>query len=122
MSEYGDGNSRDAGSQRPPLSIGQFVHADISGAVQQDVVSLPRRALHPGDKVWVLDQEDRLKQLSVNVLQSNVNQVMVKGDFAEQSRVVVSQLAVNVAGMKVTPVADEQFAGTDTNKSSMALN
>jgi RND family efflux transporter MFP subunit len=104
--------SREADSKRPPLSIGQFVHADISGAVQQDVVSLPRKALHPGYKVWILDQDDRLQQLSVNVLQSNVNQVMVKGNFSDQSRVVVSQLAVNVAGMKVTPVVDvEQFAG-----------
>ncbi len=116
--------SRAANSKRPPLSIGQFVHADISGALQQDVVSLPRRALHPGDKVWVLDQEDRLKQLSVSVLLSNVNQVMVKGDFSEQSRVVVSSLAVNVAGMKVTPVidADNQYASLANKQSPLALN
>lgn len=95
--------ARDAGSKRPPLNVGQFVEARIAGRAQEGVVILPRRALQPEDRIWVLDDADRLVSQRVNVLQADESQVVVRGNLPEGSRVVVQPLSVMIAGQVVSP-------------------
>jgi multidrug efflux pump subunit AcrA (membrane-fusion protein) len=104
---------RAADSERPPLAIGQFVEAEIVGREINDVVILPRRAVQPEDKVWVLDNKNQLVTLPVDVLYSDGRQVFVKGDFIENTRVVVAPAAVMIAGRVVVPRdINLQVAGT----------
>jgi RND family efflux transporter MFP subunit len=107
--------ARDPSSERPPLAIGQFVEAEIIGKQIDSVVVLPRRAVQPEDKIWVLDNADRLAMLPVDVLYSDGRQVFVKGAFAENTRVVVSPGAVMVAGQVVAP-RDSKLQVAITNK------
>ncbi|MCZ6831492.1 MAG: efflux RND transporter periplasmic adaptor subunit [Gammaproteobacteria bacterium] len=93
--------AREAGSDRPPLSIGLFVDAEISGRSLPQVSLLPRDALRNDGSVLVVDESDHLQVRSVRVLKSNLRQLWVQG-LVHQERVVVSQLPIAIAGMRVT--------------------
>ena len=93
--------AREAGSDRPPLSIGLFVNAEISGRSLPQVSLLPRDALRNDGSVLVVDESDHLQVRSVRVLKSDLRQLWVQG-LVHQERVVVSELPIAIAGMRVT--------------------
>lgn len=92
---------RDPASDRPPLSIGLFVEAEIQGRQLSQVATLPRNALRNDGSVLLVDADDRLQSRQVRVLKSNAREVWVQG-LRQGERVVTSQPSVAVEGMAVT--------------------
>ncbi len=101
----------DASSGRPPLMIGQFVEAQISGREQDNAIALPRQALRPENTLWLVDDNRRLQIMPVVVLQSDDNQVLVQGDFDASIEVIVSALNLVVPGMSLAPRSADAQAG-----------
>lgn len=102
VAEIPEPYAEQAGSERPPLAIGQFVEAELSGKSLDEVLVLPRAALRPGDVIW-LAQDDKLQIAPVQILQLNKREVAVRGDFDAAVDVIVSPLALAVAGMPLAP-------------------
>lgn len=98
-------------SGRPPLAVGLFVEAEILGREVRDVTVLPRAALRAGDRVLVLDGDDRLRFRSVDVLRIDREQVVLRGGVDRGERVCVSPLESAVDGMKVRAIAPAQVRG-----------
>jgi RND family efflux transporter MFP subunit len=101
---------RQPGSNRPPLSIGKFVQAEIQGRELEDIVILPRKALRAERKVWLLNADQQLEPIDVDVLYSDGQRVAVRGSFGERAKVVVSSLNIAVAGMKLAERKPEDMA------------
>jgi RND family efflux transporter MFP subunit len=104
-----------ASDGRPPLSVGLFVEAEILGAESEDVVVLPRSALRGGDRVLIVDDEDRLRFRDVDVLRSVRDEVFVQGGLERGERVCVSSLETAVDGMRV------RVARTPAERGAQAL-
>ncbi|GAA5443917.1 solvent efflux pump periplasmic linker SrpA [Microbulbifer sp. NBRC 101763] len=85
-----------------PLMNGLFVEADIAGRTFDDVVELPRQALHEGDHLLVLNEESKLIFKEVELLQSIGDKVWLRGEIATGDRVVVSSLGYSREGMALT--------------------
>jgi RND family efflux transporter MFP subunit len=105
-----DPYARLAGSERPPLAVGLFVHAEIAGRVAPGVVELPRSALRPGDQVLIVDAEDRLRFRPVGVLRATATSVILRGGVADGERVCLSPLDVVTDGMRVRTVEEDAGA------------
>jgi RND family efflux transporter MFP subunit len=88
----------------PPLPVGLFVSADIRGNRVDDVVSLPRSALRDGNRVLVVDAEDRMNFREITPLRFYQDEVIVEGGLAAGERVCVSPIQTVVEGMTVRPV------------------
>jgi len=86
---------------RPPLAVGLFVRAEIQGRRAEDVIVLPRAAVRPDDRVFVIDAEDRLEVRPVDVLRVERDRVLVRGGLVPGERVTISPLAEAVEGMRV---------------------
>lgn len=86
------------------LLPGLFVDGEIQGKSISAGYRLPRQALRPGDRVWLVDQQDRLVIKAVQVLQKTPTDVLVKDGFADGDRVVTSALDIPVNGMQVTVI------------------
>ena len=93
-------------SARPPLAVGLFVHAEIDGHVARDVLVVPRAAMRDGERMLVVDAQDRLHLREVEVLRIDRDDVLVRGRLAPDERVVVSSLQVVVDGMQVRPLSE----------------
>lgn len=87
--------------QKPPLSVGLFVEAEIIGAEAKDVIVLPRSALRGHSQVLVVDGEERLRFRNVDILRVNRDQVLVQGGLAMGDRICLSPLETPVEGMPV---------------------
>lgn len=100
---YGLGS--DAGS---PLAVGMFVKADIAGVNSQSAMVLPRMALRNANKVYVINDNNRLEIRTVDVLSTSVETVLVTDGVKPGDKVVTSTIPAAVDGMEVRAITREQ--------------
>lgn len=84
-----------------PLLSGLFVQAEIEGVARAGLYALPRSALNNLQQVKLVDAEQRLVFRDVEILRSEPGRVVVKSGLQAGERVVVSDLPLPVAGMRV---------------------
>ncbi|UHQ56051.1 MULTISPECIES: efflux RND transporter periplasmic adaptor subunit [Microbulbifer] len=87
-----------------PLAVGLFVTAETESVQERRATVLPREALRNADKVYVIDEEDRLDIRTVEVLSTSESRVVVASGVADGERVVTSTVANVVDGMAVQPI------------------
>ncbi len=86
-----------------PLINGLFVEAQIAGKTYDDITLLPRQALHEGNHILVLNEENQLGFRDVELLQAVGDQVWLRGDIASGDKVVISSLGYSREGMVLSP-------------------
>jgi len=94
--------------RRSPLAVGLFVEAELLGRRVEDAVQLPRSALRDGSHVLVVDDEERMRTRSVQVLRLDGDRVVIGGGLAAGERVVVSPIQIMMEGMKVRTLAEDR--------------
>jgi len=94
--------------QDVPLNVGLFVNAEIEGLLVEDVVVLPRNALRNGNRVLVVDDENRLHYRDIEPLRLYRDQVLIQSGLETGERVCISPLQTAIEGMPVNPISDEE--------------
>jgi len=84
-----------------PASIGQFVSARIEGRSLKKVITLPREVLRQGDRVLVVDENDKLRTRMVKVAEVNRDHVVISEGLKAGDVVCLSQLGLAVDGLLV---------------------
>lgn len=93
-------------SRRPPLVAGLFASITIEGLKLEKAALLPRAALRPEDRIWVVDDDQRLQFREVNVARISKEGVLIDAGLVSGERVVVSQIKAVTNGMMVRPIKD----------------
>ena len=91
-----------------PIAVGMFVHADIAGVNSQSAMVLPRLALRNANKVYVINDENRLEIRTVEVLSTSEEIVLVSNGLKVGDKVVTSTIPAAVDGMEVRAITREQ--------------
>jgi hypothetical protein len=86
---------------KTPISIGQFVAAEVEGRVFDSVFQLPRDVLRQGNSVLVVDEHNKLKTRHVTVVEANREYVVISSGIEEGDIICKSQLGVDVDGLLV---------------------
>ena len=94
---------------RPPLSVGLFVQVEIAGRIIPEALVIPRGAVREGERVLILDDENRLHFRPIEILRTERELVIVQGGLFAGDRVAVSPLPDAIEGMSVR-VLDESLA------------
>lgn len=81
----------------PPLVNGMFVRAYIEGQANPNWV-IPERALH-GGKIYLMDEQNRLRIVPVTVLFRRDNQVVIDGKLSHGQKLIVNDLLPAIEGM-----------------------
>ena len=84
-----------------PLLLGAYVRVTIEGKEFDDVCVLPRTALRDGNRIWIMDDEDRLEVREVTIVWEREDAVLIRHEFEEGTRIITSRIAVPVPGMKL---------------------
>ncbi len=111
--------------EKPSLKVGMFVTARLQGHQLEDVFVLPRKALRPGDQLFVADEESRLSIRNATVYQKNEDTVIVTGGLEPGERIVLTPLEYAVSGMQLQPIDPGNAGGSpafsdETDKSGRA--
>lgn len=83
----------------PRLLIGSYVRGIIEGKTVPAAAAIEREFLRDGDRVWVLDAENRLDIRPVEIAYRGPDRVLVTGGLAAGERLIVSDLPAPVAAM-----------------------
>lgn len=97
-----------AAAEGMPIAVGMFVTAEIDGVKHQQALTMPRLALRSQDKVYVINEENRLEIRTVDVISTSEDRVLVSGGVNPGERVVTSTLPNAVDGMAVEPISREE--------------
>ena len=100
---YGLGSDHGA-----PLAVGMFVSAEITSVTSQLAFVLPRLALRNTDKVYVINDDNRLEIRTVDVLSTSADTVLVTSGVEAGEKVVTSTIPAAVDGMEVRAITRDQ--------------
>lgn len=100
-----------AASKGMPLAVGMFVSAEIAGVAEQEAFVMPRLALRNKDKVYVINEDNRLEIRTVEVLATSKDRVLVLSGVNSGERVVTSTLPNAVDGMEVEAIFRHEQSG-----------
>ncbi|WP_213864774.1 efflux RND transporter periplasmic adaptor subunit [Vibrio crassostreae] len=104
-------------SNATPLVNGMFVKAEIEGVANLSWV-VPERALH-GDKVYLMDDNQRLQVVNVEVLYRRDNQVVVSGELQTGDKLVLNDVLPAIEGMLLKESnSEEDELESDTQESA----
>lgn len=90
---------------RAPLRIGTFVNANIRGRALHDLVALPRHVLRADNYLWVVDDEQRLRDRKVSVLRTGEDLVYVSAGLEEGEQVSLTAVDPALSGARVEVVS-----------------
>tara|TARA_B100001769_G_scaffold26447_1_gene17420 strand:- start:290 stop:1468 length:1179 start_codon:yes stop_codon:yes gene_type:complete len=90
--------------QSPPLAIGMFVDAVIEGKTIKDGFLIPNSAINNNSKIYIINKSDNLEIREIEVLGTENDNVIIKGEISEGERVVVSPLNNAKDGMALKPI------------------
>ena len=87
-------------SDRRPLLLGDYVSARIDGRTVENVYIIDRQHLKDGNRIYIADEEDRLRSRSVELIWSSAEYVLVR-NIEKGQRLIVSDVPAPVEGMKL---------------------
>ncbi|CAM4002474.1 efflux RND transporter periplasmic adaptor subunit [Vreelandella rituensis] len=90
-------------SDGPALRLGDILRANFSPTAQEALIALPAAAVRPGERVWWLDEDDRLRQSRVELAYRGEDRLLIRAGIEPGSRVVVAGLAQPREGQEVRP-------------------
>ena len=89
----------------PPLTIGLFVEAEIMGKTVDDVVVVPGAALQAGNRLYVVDTDNRLSFRDAEIVRLTAETAYLRVEVSNGERICVTPLDDVVEGQSVRPVS-----------------
>ncbi|MFL2834491.1 MAG: hypothetical protein ACJZ8L_03520, partial [Alphaproteobacteria bacterium] len=87
----------------PPLAIGTYVDAEIDGNFITDGYLVPISAIKNENKIYIIDQDNKLRIKEIEISGTEDENVIVKG-INDEDMVIVSTLNSGIEGMELTPM------------------
>lgn len=98
----------------PALRLGDVMRITYHTTATETLIALPSAALRPGEQVWWVDDEERLRTTTVTLAYRGQEEALVRSGLEAGQRVVVAGLAQPRIGQQVrlrqrgdTPARDE---------------
>lgn len=99
-----------------PLLLGSYVCVDIVGLEVDTVFSIPPTAVHDGDSVWIMRDDNTLEVRKVEIVWQDKNRILVKRGLHDGDLMVTSDISTPVTGMLLTAEGLNRTSGTRTAK------
>jgi RND family efflux transporter MFP subunit len=72
--------------------LGSYVKATINAGSLDNIFSVPREALREGNRIWLLNDEDKLVFMDVDIKWSRKEDVLVSADISDNQRLITSRI------------------------------
>ncbi len=106
------------GGDNPPLKVGMWVTAHITGRTLKNVFVVPRAAVREGDQVLLIDAEEKLRSRVIGIAWGGTDHVVVNSGLKDGDLLCTVPLHYAVEGSKVKvkqmPMPAFSIPGTTT--------
>ncbi|CAM3619667.1 MULTISPECIES: efflux RND transporter periplasmic adaptor subunit [Halomonas] len=79
-------------SDGPALRLGDVLRVSFQPTIQHQLISVPSAALRPGDIVWQVDEENRLRRTPVTLAYRGEDDALIRSGLTAGQRVVTAGL------------------------------
>jgi RND family efflux transporter MFP subunit len=91
-----------ANQNSPRMMLGTLVRAAITGKTLVDVLPVPETALHDGNRLWLMSEQDTLDIVKITPAWAEQGVVYLHAsELPGQPRIIVSDLSTPVQGMRI---------------------
>jgi len=90
-----------SGNNKMPMAVGLFVTAQIHGQSIKNALIIPRSALRSSNKIYVVNDKQRLEMRTIEVKYKSPEAVIIQGDVKLGESVVISPICNPIQGMEV---------------------
>jgi len=84
-----------------PLAVGLYVKAEIVGRQIEDATVIPREALRAGNRVFIVNAQNRLEIRQVSVVHSSSTEAVIGAGVSANDQVIVSSIRNPIPGMSL---------------------
>lgn len=91
----------DGDAARPPLKLGQFVTAEITGRTLHNVFVIPRQLVSGNQDVLIMDADDRVERRAIPILWQTTEHVITRDAISATDRLITTPLPYSLNGMQV---------------------
>ncbi len=91
-----------------PLRYGTFVNAKIEGVTREGLIAIPRSALINKDQVLIIEDENKIKLTTVNIIRGDKNTIYIDSGLIEGSEVVTTPIENPINGMIIKKMGEEE--------------
>lgn len=95
-------------AQRQPLLLGDYVEVTLYGQQLDNIISVPRSAVHDGDTIWIASADNTLSVRTVHSVWKDRQQVFIDQGVAPGEAIIISDLAAAVDGMAIRIATDAE--------------
>ena len=105
--------------KQPKLLLGSYVQVEIEGMLLPNVAAIDRSLVRDGDRLWIMDEQDKLDIRAVEIAFRGQSHVLVSGGVKAGERLVITNLPSPVQGMslRLKDASGEEPANTEKPKS-----
>jgi multidrug efflux system membrane fusion protein len=105
----------------PPLKVGQFVEAEITGETLKDVYVIPRSAVRAGNEIILISPKNTLRRMLVDPLVSDEKQIVIAANAPKAPQegevLCITPIPFPADGARVDPVIDGKASAVGMAKS-----
>ena len=94
---------------KPPLTVGMFVNAEIYGRKYNDIVIIPRSALRNENQVLIIDENNKLRFRAVEILKLESEEAYISAGIESGEKVCATTLTTVIEGMNVEIYEETKF-------------
>ena len=94
----------DQSADEPPLTVGLFVEAEVEGNTVEDLVVVPRSALRPGNRLYMVSADNRLVFRDVEVIRIANETAYIGSGIENGETICLSAIDSPVEGQSVRPM------------------
>lgn len=98
------------GFKKRPLIKGMFCEVELVGKAQEGMIVIPRTAIHPGNKVYIADSDNKMEIRQVEPLYALNDIMVIKKGILEGDILILSDIVPAVPGIEVNPIMDHKTA------------
>jgi len=106
---------KEENSGKPAMLVGTYARVEIEGITLDSVAVIDRNVIRDGDRVWIMNDEDKLEIRPVGILYRGVDDVYVAEGVREGERLVTTDLSAPVQGMALRTRTSTRSAGDSPN-------
>lgn len=92
---------------KPKLLIGSYVKAEIASGTLDNIVSINRKYIHDGNKIWLMTKEGSLEVREITPIFKDQDQYFIKDNLIEDEMLITSTIAAPIEGMLVKLAGDK---------------
>ena len=103
---------------KPQILVNEFLQAELQGKQVNNVVSLPRRMLQNGNRVWLMNEESMLESREVSMIYRGRDNVLIDGGLVAGEQLVTNSLPGAIPGIALRTQSRrtrQEIAKTEAN-------